>query len=71
MGVGGIRDLTYLACLVTQPDYLLITHEALGLESGIMCGEDYPINVAAWAELMYVLRLEEGARRWPHIKGMS
>lgn len=60
-GVVSLRDLTYWACLVTQPDYLLITHEAIGIDNTA----DDKTNIVAWAELLYVLRLEESRRLWP------
>lgn len=69
-GVTTLRDLTYWACLASQPDYLVITHEALGMTGGLDLNANYPTNMGAWAELMYVLRVEESHRCWPDTSGV-
>lgn len=64
-GVTSLRDLTYWACLVTQPDFLQITQEAIGLERT----EHHKTNLAAWEHLLFVLRVEESERCWPGEQG--
>lgn len=68
-GVTTLRDLTHWACLVTQEDYLYIVHETISFGN-----EHEPAgqtNLVAWAELMFVLRLEQSICCWPDVRGMS